>query len=485
MEVNKPTKHYDMIIMGAGPAGLSMAHCCSSVCKNILVVDKENAIGGCHRVKRVKDGMFTEHSPRVYFDHYVNFFHLLDEIGLNKDDIFTKYYVDYGKMIGQLSLSDLWIFTVAYITFLFNENYGLHVSLKDFCKQKKLSNIDFIDKICRYIDGATIERYSLNKFLQISDGMAVKVLQPTGPLDKVLFNKWQKFLEEHHVDFALGKDVTHIEYNNAEKRVKYIILNKTEVISCDKLVLAMPPSAITKVLYQQKHIQNCFGDFKEFEDWSEKTEYLEIVSITYHFKEDIKLPMVEGLTFDTDWGVLSINLSDYMQDIEDGYTKVISIALTICDKPSKVTGRTVNQSTKDDLIREAFRQLKASLYPDLPDDYVAVLNPNNYYVLNENKWESSDEAYFHTVHTDYIPNTSQMIENIYNVGTHNGNSYVYYTTLESAVSNAIHLSYQMYPELRPKYKLRKYTKTKDVLRLIMLILFILIVFYLLYKLLKK
>ena len=44
---------YDLIIIGSGPSGLSLANCCSKI-KNlkILIIDKESVIGGCHKVKK-------------------------------------------------------------------------------------------------------------------------------------------------------------------------------------------------------------------------------------------------------------------------------------------------------------------------------------------------------------------------------------------------------------------------------------------------
>jgi uncharacterized protein with NAD-binding domain and iron-sulfur cluster len=63
-------RYYDLIIVGAGPAGLALAHTSSSLYRKILIVDKELEIGGCHRVKRNSDGMFTEHGPRIYLSIY-------------------------------------------------------------------------------------------------------------------------------------------------------------------------------------------------------------------------------------------------------------------------------------------------------------------------------------------------------------------------------------------------------------------------------
>jgi uncharacterized protein with NAD-binding domain and iron-sulfur cluster len=84
-------KSYDLIIVGAGPAGLALAHTSSSIYRRILIIDKELEIGGCHRVKRNSDGMFTEHGPRIYLSIYYNFFNLMNEMGLKVEDVFVNY----------------------------------------------------------------------------------------------------------------------------------------------------------------------------------------------------------------------------------------------------------------------------------------------------------------------------------------------------------------------------------------------------------
>ena len=84
-------RYYDLIIVGAGPSGLALAHTTSSIYRKVLIIDKEQDIGGCHRVKRNSDGMFTEHGPRIYLSIDYNFFNLINELGLNIEDIFVKY----------------------------------------------------------------------------------------------------------------------------------------------------------------------------------------------------------------------------------------------------------------------------------------------------------------------------------------------------------------------------------------------------------
>jgi UDP-galactopyranose mutase len=72
---------YDYIIIGAGPTGLTLAHILSQYDNKILIIEKENYIGGCHGVAR-ENGLFAEHGPRIYISNYYTFKQILKEINL-------------------------------------------------------------------------------------------------------------------------------------------------------------------------------------------------------------------------------------------------------------------------------------------------------------------------------------------------------------------------------------------------------------------
>lgn len=118
--------------------------------------------------------------------------------------------------------------------------------------------------------------------------------------------------------------------------------------------------------------------------------------------------------------------------------------------------------------------MKQSLYADLPQNYLAILNPNNYYDSKKKKWQNKDEAFFNTVHTNYLPFHSPIIQNIFNLGTQNGHSHVKYTTLESAVSNAMSLACKLYPSLKTRYYLRKYADIGGLFVYILILIFVIL-----------
>ena len=479
-------RYYDLIVVGAGPAGLALAHTSSSIYRRVLIIDKELEIGGCHRVKRNADGMFTEHGPRIYLSFYYNFFNLMNETGLKIEDVFVEYkysFLDVAntKILPLYNIYEIFMFSLAYLMFVINDDYGKDISLYEYLRGYgfSLKVIDIVDRLCRFTDGGNVYTYSLNKFLKLTDNtLLLKIYQPNMPLDIVLFNTWKKFLSNRGVDFMLGHYIT--DYDIQNNNIEMITLNNGEKIRCGKVVFAVPPVAILDIIKYEGQLRNAFGNYNDFERWVDKTRYIDYISITFHFKENQKLPIENGLTFDTDWGIVLINLSDYMGKVENGYSTVLSAAISICNVNSRFSYKEANECSADELIKETHRQIKESLFPDLTDDYTAIVNPNNYYDTYKNKWACKDNAYFNVYSEKYIPFNSS-INNLYNLGTHNGKSYISYTTIESAVSNAIYLAGELYPEVVSKYSIYRGITGKNIIMVIIIIIFALLFYFLRYN----
>ena len=510
-------RYYDLVIVGAGPAGLALAHTSSSLYRRILIIDKETEIGGCHRVKRNADGLFTEHGPRIYMSLYYNFFNLMNEMGLKQEDVFVQYKYSFldvanSKLLPHYTFYELMMFTMTYLMFVIDDDYGKDISLYEYLRGYgfSLKVIDLFDRMCRFTDGGNVYTYSLNKILKITDNLPLlKIYQPKAPLDILLFSTWKRFLSNRGVDFMLGSSI--IDYDIQNNSVETVTLSNSEKIRCCKLVFAVPPVALLNIIKYESELRNAFGYYYDIERWAEKTKYIDYISITYHFKEDKHLPTINGLTFDTDWGIIFINLSDYMDNVDNvdnadiidnmsnsrdsrdsressvtsvtsvtseanealyiakGHPTVLSVAISICDKNSRVTYKKANESSADELIKEVYRQIKESVFPGLTDDYKAIINPNNYYDPLKNKWACKDNAYFNVYSEKYIPFNSG-INNLYNLGTHNGKSYISYTTIESAVSNAIYLAGELYPEVVSKYSIYRGITGKNIIMVIIVIM---------------
>ena len=81
---------YDYAIVGGGPTGMTLAWILSEQKKKVILIEKDEVLGGCHKVVRV-NGYFTEHGPRVYSDSYVMFKEILSDMGFAFEDLFKPY----------------------------------------------------------------------------------------------------------------------------------------------------------------------------------------------------------------------------------------------------------------------------------------------------------------------------------------------------------------------------------------------------------
>lgn len=459
---------YDTIIIGGGPSGLTMAHTLSKIGLKILLIDKHSSLGGCHRVQRI-DGYFSEHSPRIYSSAYVNFIYLLKEMNVNFYDMFVPYnfqFMTIGKktIFDVLSFYEILVFMSDFLKLTINNNYGNNITLKQHLTLNKFDqkSIDVIDKICRLTDGAGIDRYLLNEFLQIFNQQSLyKIYQPSLPNDKSLFKIWRQYLENNKVDFLLNTELLSLTNKN---NLFYLKTNNGDLVT-KKIILAVPPINLVKILGKSSYdISNSFGHtFDELKNIAEKTKYNEFIQITFHWSNDLKLPKIYGFPT-SEWGVAFIVLSDYMKFDES--KTVISAVVTIPDKISDISKKTLNESTKDEIIEEVIRVINIS-YPNLVRPDVIIFNPN---VNHDNKkWISDDTAYVSSFLDNKIIPFESSINGLYNVGTHNNRHLYKFTSMESAVTNAFALSHIMYPELINKYQIKQAFTVINVIHLFIII----------------
>ncbi len=333
---------YDYVIVGTGPSGLTLAWYLSKLNKKILIVDRENSIGGCHRVRRVNN-LFTEHGPRIYIDNYKNFITMLNEMGYNFDKLFTPY--DFalsqigGKSIANFSLTELSKLVASYVYFMFDASYAKITTMLEYTTKHNFSNEskDYIDRLCRLTDGAGIERYTLYEFFElINENSLYTIYQPVLPNDIGLFRYiHQKLVQTGNVTIYLNTDA--IKVNESVSKIDSITIsrhNQLQDIKAKKIILAIPPKAIKNLL---TNIPNAFPKLMKYE---KETAYLTYIPITYHWNKKLDLPKVYGFP-STEWGIAFIVLSDYMK-FQNSKT-VFSTCITMPNRYSSYINKTPNQ----------------------------------------------------------------------------------------------------------------------------------------------
>jgi len=439
----------ETVIIGSGPSGLALAQLLSRNKKNkIIVIEKENSIGGIHRVDRV-DGLFTEHGPRIYSDTYVNFNKLINEWGVSWKDLFTPYNYPINSIIQgaikSLSVRDIAIFAKEFSLLAIDSKHGRKTSMKEFCIKNKfdMKAVDLLDRVCRLVDGGGIDRFTLYEFLQITNQQSIHTIyQPKKANDIGFLFEWKHFLEKRGVEFHLNTTAIKVNDKTLE--------TSSGNFSFDKCVFAIP-------LPNLKFISGIDVSTKDVND----SMYMTYIPISFHWNEKIQLPSVYGSPFKGDWGVVWIVLSDYMTD--GTLPTLISSAITYTNRKSSFTGKTANESTKEELINESWRQIQDSFKGDVkPQPKCRKLCPPNEHLSDNkfcecipdmklpdvslvhqsvkrkgDKWINTDYAYMDTVEASPIP--FELTFNTYTLGTQNGFSKYAFTSLESAVSNAIAL----------------------------------------------
>lgn len=481
-ENNDNITDYDLIIIGGGPCGLALAQCCSRITNKILILEKESTIGGCHRVRRIEyqnEQLFTEHGPRVYSNRYKNLITLLNEMGIEFEKLFKEYNFNISQIGSRtiwntLEYNELLKFALHFIILMFNPYHGRHTSMAQFTKDNnfKSESIEIIDRICRLTDGADIQRYTLNEFLQLINQHAFyKLYQPNLPNDKGLFKIWEQHLTSNGITIMKNAQIKNIDIKNSNIE-NILVENQNKItftVRGKNVVFAIPPKSLYQLIdsVNSSLLKDSFGEYNIMKRYSEDTAYIDYISITFHWKRDLILPKIHGFPRSY-WGIVYIVLNDYMNFDEKNSKTTLSIAITIKQKSLNIN-KTPDQCTKEELFNEVLTQLR-EVYPQLPQPDVALLSPGVKYINNE--WKSLDTAFVTSANFDYLRPKSKTLDNLYTLGTHNGYHNYPFTSIEAAVTNSFKLSHILYPQLEQIYNIKHGFTIRDFIFIIVCIIII-------------
>ena len=451
---------YDLVCVGAGPAGLALAQmCCKVKGLKILLIDKEASIGGCHRVRRkyvpqFGENMFTQHGPVVYGGStYTTFQKLLKEMKTDFYYLFTKYNFNITEIGGStifsvLSFGEISSFILSFLLLVFNDEYGNNIVLHDFIKNFSKDSIEMINKICILTDGGDSTKFTLNKFLQLLNQQFLYPLyQPKFPNDIGLFKIWKEHLTNNGVDILLNTNIEKVNLvgnDNGNGNVIESINVSGNKIYAKNFVFAIPPKNLNEIV--KKNNIKFDDDNINLEKYAQDTAYYDYISFTFHWNKTLDLKKVYGFPA-SDWGIAFIKLTDYMTFNEKNSKTVLSLALTRSEKVSKKIGKTANQCTFNEIVDQVYLELKELYGENFEYPTIALLSPGVKYDDILKKWISYDTAFINSANYESLNFKNNTINNMYNLGTHNGKSLYKFTSLESAVSNAVYLSKKLYPEL--------------------------------------
>lgn len=436
----------DVVIVGGGPAGLTAAYYLARAGKRVTLLEAHDSLGGCHRVVRGPDGLFAEHAPRVYSDSYVNTAAVLRDMGGAWPDFFTPYNFGITTIaskgaLGHLGVRELAVLAVAFLLSLLPGTAGALQawSMADVAERFGFSPdaADYLDRVCRLTDGAPAERYSVWHFLQLVNQQAMHALyQPRAPTDEGLFKFWAARLPAGctvHTGTrvtALDPDARTVTAGGRTWRYQQCILAIAPAAAAAIPGLAPPAGRLspTGAAFPAMTPQ-----------WTAATDYAPYISLALHFREALPAGVTDAHGFpDTEWAIAYVPVSAYWDGDGPG---VLSVTVTRPDARSSVLGKSAQQcDDEQELIDEVVRQLAATL--PLPDIAAALLTPGTERRggAARGAWVQPDNAYVAAAGTAPVPFASATHpDSLFTVGTHTGASWYAFTSMESAVDNALWL----------------------------------------------
>ena len=465
---------YDYVIIGGGPSGIFCADKLSSLGYKICLIESLETLGGCHRVRYVKDNqgnmIHTEHGPRIYLGAYLDFWEWIKTIGVERDKNFKKYITStLGDDILDYSLKfkihELLSMIIAYfiqniLRINFSENYTINDFMNDtyFSKEGK----DRLNRICRLIDGGNTDKTTvLSLFKGIDTGITYPIYEPNEPMDTLIWDKFKNKLIEKQVNIIFNTNVTKIETNKVY--VGY------EIIKSNHIILTIPPYALNKI----ENASFLSGFNKNFSELSQYQQYEPYVCATVKFKN--KSPLTRwGIAGDHPWGLVDIDMGRYFDDI-NGSLFIVSV--THPEKIDPKTNKTANDMNKDEFLNRIVELIQKRF--KINEEPIQKTFSPNVEKINGG-WIEKDRAFLYSPPGWLKPDINISKKNkVYSTGHHIGNSYHEYNSMESAIQNAS----ELLREIEPKYNqsISKPWRVSDIIWLIIIILLI----FTLYKYKKK
>ena len=437
------TETLDVIVVGGGPAGMTFAHGCAREGQRVLLIEYENVLGGCHRVRRIGN-RFSEHGPRVYVGAYASFDRTLTRAGIGGMAAhFTQFKGTESSKGSTLptamdGASLIW----AFIWFLAT-NRAHDGSVAEWAKSVGATEqtLHFLDGWCSKIEGAGASRFSFRELLQAGNQLALhsSILQPIKPNDLGFVRAWENSIRSTGTQIHTGVRIVSVA--RTDNGVCEICDSEGNIYQAGKIVFAIPPAALSEI----QGADTAFG--ADLAELARKTAYDCYVPVTIEWASKNTNTSKRSINYtETAWRVIAVEMS---ATTDFGDSIVVSAAASRLDRASPVTGLTANQTTdRNAFAREVLRQFM-EMSEGFPSSTEAALLVGTSSTNNGDGWVDTDSAYLRAAHTREIPAASDSMPGIYTLGAHNRRSSYELTSIESAVANADALLYDWFK--KPAY----------------------------------
>jgi len=426
-------KNYDVIIFGAGIAGLTVAHELSKYNLKIAVIEKESIIGGMARSTRYSDNLPTEHSWRAYAPFYYNTFNIMKEIYTKNKTVYNNLtkniqFINFENNINPdktVTAYDNLIAIYWFLQHIFsghlrsidNKENSFTNSVKSISRNAKKKYIAAIGPGLG-LDVETASVYHIGKYVEMlltNLDQNINWFLMNQPTSEAWFDPWYKHLLDKNVDFYLSTELKElIIKDNSVISAKV----NNSIISSTNYVIAMNPYNVAD-LYKN----NKLGKDSELEKFIDITigEPHTQISFRIGFADKIHIPDRDAFIFSDS----NLNLTIYQQDnfwlpdinLGNNIKSLWSGTACITYKTSELYKKRCDQLTKDEFLNEVLHEISNSAELD---EYLLKNNNKKFKDLNIVKKEIWHEW---EMNNDYLESRNKKW-----VNTLNNNTRPLYTT---------------------------------------------------------
>ena len=533
---------YDIIIFGGGLSGLTLAHELIKKKFKILIIEKDNDLGGMARSETNKNLFPSEHSWRGYAPFYKNTFQLMKEIPYYDTNVFNnlsipiEFYLLYDKEYNYktlLSIKDIIIIYYIAINYLLSDirrEYYYSYNIEPFLK--KYLTKDGYNYVINFIGGPG---YGMNKnelsmghlfhfpvISQInkekhthrhsSDGHEYEHHYDenwhvmNGPTSDVWIEPWVKYLKEKGVDIWTNTEL--IKINHKKDHISFVEVKQNGIIyqlKAKEYILSINPFNTVDILRKSK-MQGLYNNFKSLTDNTKSKQ----ISFRIGINKEIMYPInnIAFVMVDSEFKITWYPQEKHWKH-KPGMKSLWSGTIVDFEEKGNLFNKNAEHLDNEELKKEIIYQILRSksfqkliydnngFYLNKKDiDYTEIWYEWNFY---NGKQEQLNKKWVNDIYNEeFRPLQKTKYENLFLSGAHTKTT-INLWTMESAIeSGKITANYildkynkpniEHYKHVAPFYiKLIQYIDNilyklylPNIINLL-IILIILILFYILYR----
>ena len=434
--INNIMHHYDTVVVGLGPSGIAYGLENAPLGERTLFLEANADLGGCWRSAFNREGLYTEHSPKVMFKYgnrYTN--NLIRHVGAS---LKFKNVYERGEKIRVLSVffknttfRDI-CRLVIYVVLYSLGRQDDRVSVLDWCRSAKLTPkaTKLISMLCILVSNTPDKvRMAILISVLFDIGMWMSIDQLVDP------REWLRLSE------MTLRGVPHydIRYNTIVKCVQCddgvatsVVTGEDQRISAKRFVFCVPLRRLLRIVEESTSLlhTNWFRSLDVFRNYVERSSYTG-VGFQLHFERCPNFPSEWCWSCVGDWNVIVVEKSYSLEEFtKSPYVKAVwSCVVVDLETKSDALGRSANEcESLDEILDESVRQITVA-YGSSLDAHRRTTHSNIF--RTKGRWEAWETSFSDCIGT--LPHTGK-VPNLHSIGPHNIASIA---TIESAIRSVV------------------------------------------------